>query len=1770
MIKRLVISYSTADRAIADSIRDQLIEAGYEIWIAHDNDSIRGSVDWTQTILDAIDSRDGLILVWSEFAAISDDVREEIRIARVFRKPIFPINAHPKKEVPSLPAEIKSLQVINMGSFDLNISELKTRFADPKKSNIQYADLAKYGFIPKSPNPSFIGRDRELKDLFVDSRGYGGQTKIGVPIAITGLAGIGKTELALVFGFRFNLFFPDGVYWVDAPSGIVPEFCNIGPQLGVKLHRDERPTNYANRVLENLRQLHKGLIIFDNVANFSEFRQWCPTGLKSCSVILTTRLFPRGFPARVMNLTELDSDSALEMLIARRDDRDAIRRDKVQLDALKELCQIKGNHPLALELIASHLQSGFIRPSNYLKDIQSDPIGRFNDEKESDFSLDPGTASLAEILLHGYSGLNEELVGRYFLLMCCFASHGINEELITQSYDKPSEGERALDELSRNSFIRREPTNNTLSLHPLVAQFGRALQKHKDFDYPGKFTEVMLGFLRAHQDKLNSEAVRREKPHIDEVLRLAQDKALWEPLATLHEYNAVIEVGFQEKIESLKKAYQIIVKYLPTQKRRLLSIRLRLGKVRRTAGQLNDALDDFNQAEALYREIRDVDPAELASLRFELGATRLALGSYPEGEKILSDALAMALTYFDVSSPQVLQFRQALAELALYLGNYDSAEAGFTEILSERKKFYTTQPDPTSAAGLASAHADLSRLALARAHYSDAIRVANEALTITKEYYKESEPECSQIYLLLGIIHYKSGEYVPAEKQLDKALSDFSATFGESHPDYAKTLIALGEVYRKQGKFDKAEKEVERAIDIFENIYGKNHPSVAEALEVQAKIYDHHDELDKEQLVWERILKIQHHFYSEQHPALATTNYDYASLFLRRGDYAKAAEHLQSSLQITEKNFGKTHTDYFGRLVRLATCRYEQQEFLLAQRILDDAKKMQYSVFGDSPHPFIARMLQTQSEILRRQGRFAEALEVIEQAIDMKKVIYGKEDHPSVAESMAEKVKIFHHLEKGIETKLLIDRTLGIRRKIYGEKHPEVSSSIHDLGVYYLDLGQYKEAAEQFEQARNNTALVFGKSHPDYVERTLHLANARNDHGEYQLALDLLEEVKGAVPSGNHYLTARWLQLQGELMRRMGQFAAAMNYINQAIAMKETIYGRNNHPSVAEALEVQAKIYDHLDELDKEQLVWERILNIQHHFYSEQHPALATTYHDYANLYVKNGEYAKALELLDKSLDITEKSLGKTHADYFGRLILRASCLYEQQAYLQAQTVLEDAKGLQHNIFGDSPHPFIARMLQTQSKVLRQLGRFAEALEVIEQAIDMKKVIYGKEDHPSVAEALEVKVDLTLSQLQVQESSEILNIIERIRSKTYGKNHPDFANYQMRLARWYEISGRYDEAREIMEQSLQTCLSIFSAEHPENIRRMIELARIARMVNDIVGAEKRINDVCEIFGSRLEKEDSLIVAETYQVLSYIRRAQGNYRAALTELEKALRIKTKIFGFEGPAVIELQNERARSLIAFHRLTEANDVIEHALRNIESDHPLYALLRSDLLAQRGILQDYKQEYDQAIESIEEAIKLRKHLLGGDNAELARLYVEKAVVLRHQSKYDEALTNLDVAQTIDNRHFDGNHVYFARILLEQGQTYLNKKRIDVAQEHLKESLHIYEIQPNRNLKQHSDAIEAIGQVYLESGRSRDAFELFEKAMMIRMDIYGSSHPVIAEALYKQAQALLKIARTDENQDAKVQARQKLEQAQVMLGQRDDDYAGMVSEIEITLANL
>ncbi|MBD3337980.1 MAG: tetratricopeptide repeat protein, partial [Candidatus Lokiarchaeota archaeon] len=882
MIKKLIICYSDDDREIALKLREDLNKLDFDIWIAHED--LKGSVIFGQTIMDAIDEADGLILLWSAAASKSKEVLEEVRIARVFLKPIFPISADDMKRIPKLPEEIRDLQVIHENNFDLSIIELTKRLLDPKRRNINYLEIAQNGYIPKPPNPYFVGRNGELKALFVDTWGFHGQNKKGIPIAISGLAGIGKTQLSVAFAYRFNLFFTDGVFWIDTPNGIVQEYGKIGKHLRTTKYRDERPSDFAVRVKEKFSLLSNALLIFDNVVNFNEFREWCPGGNKSCSVIFTTRKSPRSFPVRVINLPELDEESAYKLIISRRPDSDTINSDVQQKKALQKICNIMGNHPLALELCASYLQSTLIQPTDLLEDLQGDPLELLANQPQFQEFLGQGDANVLEVLKRSYESLDTKLVEPYFMVLSWFGPHRITANLIKNAYSNHREAASALSELAANSLIHIE-SDNTITLPPLVAQFGKSLQKSISVRYYQKFIEIIIHYLKENKKNLHSDIVGKEIPHIIEAINVSRQFELWNISIELYGYYVEIVTEVDKQIEILKEVFNIFEKKFSDQEKKLPGFYVKLGKALRTKGMITDALEKFRKSETLYNKFPEVDPADVASLQFELGDAYLALGKYKEAKEKLNSALKTALekARFEVNTPEVTRIKQAIARRALFLGKYDEAEKSFSDILEHRRQFFKSHPNKETSAAVASSYADLSRIDLERGHFDDANTNVNMAFEAIKDFYTENDPEYINLLLLLGNINLQDGKYQLSEKHLERAQLNFSTIFGKNHPSYARTLVSISELNRKLGNFKKATDNIHEAIDVFEKIYGAHHPFLAEGLNIKGKIHDHLCQFTEEKQVWERVLDIQSKAYAANpnHPALAMTHYDYGSLFLK-------------------------------------------------------------------------------------------------------------------------------------------------------------------------------------------------------------------------------------------------------------------------------------------------------------------------------------------------------------------------------------------------------------------------------------------------------------------------------------------------------------------------------------------------------------------------------------------------------------------------------------------------------------------------------------------------------------------------------------------------------------------------------------------------------------------------------------------------------------------------------------------------------------------------
>jgi hypothetical protein len=78
--------------------------------------------------------------------------------------------------------------------------------------------------LPFPPNPTFIGRDSELKNLSEQLQKVG-EMAITQTIAVHGLGGVGKTQLAVEYAWK-HLGDYDAVLWVKADS---PEALDSKP-----------------------------------------------------------------------------------------------------------------------------------------------------------------------------------------------------------------------------------------------------------------------------------------------------------------------------------------------------------------------------------------------------------------------------------------------------------------------------------------------------------------------------------------------------------------------------------------------------------------------------------------------------------------------------------------------------------------------------------------------------------------------------------------------------------------------------------------------------------------------------------------------------------------------------------------------------------------------------------------------------------------------------------------------------------------------------------------------------------------------------------------------------------------------------------------------------------------------------------------------------------------------------------------------------------------------------------------------------------------------------------------------------------------------------------------------------------------------------------------------------------------------------------------------------------------------------------------------------
>ena len=531
---KLFISYSRKDIQAAAKIEQKLQENGFDTW--RDLSDIDPGVNWSRESANSLADSDHIVLLWSEHAATSRTVKNEWLTARALEKGIIPCFLEPLEKLPDAfklpqvlehingisfteavqqskiarirkvysalnPKRRKKIGVkINCGTastdFETGINSLIKILKDPGSIDrtYDYTKLPPHAFIPFRPNPNFVGRHTELLDLYLSLIGELNVVAINQVVNVFGLGGIGKTQLAVEFAYRFAFAFPEGVLWLNAARDWQAEFAGAARKLGLTVDDPTSP-DADTRLLHKLQGYiseHKSmLVVLDNVADPLKLDdevvpEFVPTAI-GCDLMVTSRSQALPANAKALEVKVLSADAAFELLT--KGNPPAFEEEV----SAQKICATLGNLPLAVELAGAYLREkrGTITYAVYLKNLEARRLHILEKRQKGFKPAVHEDPSLLATFESQYEALEDENAEYLFKLAGQFPEAAmipvVRLGLLAGIEDRPETLDTPLDdavkELVRFSLVE-QLQNEQFRLHPLVREFADSLiaeDKRVDF-----------------------------------------------------------------------------------------------------------------------------------------------------------------------------------------------------------------------------------------------------------------------------------------------------------------------------------------------------------------------------------------------------------------------------------------------------------------------------------------------------------------------------------------------------------------------------------------------------------------------------------------------------------------------------------------------------------------------------------------------------------------------------------------------------------------------------------------------------------------------------------------------------------------------------------------------------------------------------------------------------------------------------------------------------------------------------------------------------------------------------------------------------------------------------------------------------------------------------------------------------------------------------------------------------------------------------------------
>jgi tetratricopeptide (TPR) repeat protein len=337
--------------------------------------------------------------------------------------------------------------------------------------------------VPYPRNSFFIGRDELLTHIHSQLQaGQDTATALARPQAITGLGGIGKTQIAVQYAYRFHLDY-QVVLWAHAesPEALTGSYVTIASLLNLPEQEAQEQEIMVQAVKKWLQTHSEWLLILDNADDLPLLPAFLPPVLGG-HLLLTTRAFAVGHLANRLEVDTLSPEQGALLLLRRAaliaPDATLEQASLQQRDLAVQVSQELGGLPLALDQAGAYLEATGTSLDAYQQIYQRHRTALLAQRRAQGADHPEPVASTWSLSFARVEETNP--AGADLLRLCAYlAPDAIPEEILAQgaAHLGPVLGPvasdafllgQAIEALRAYSLVGRDPGMQTLSVHRLV------------------------------------------------------------------------------------------------------------------------------------------------------------------------------------------------------------------------------------------------------------------------------------------------------------------------------------------------------------------------------------------------------------------------------------------------------------------------------------------------------------------------------------------------------------------------------------------------------------------------------------------------------------------------------------------------------------------------------------------------------------------------------------------------------------------------------------------------------------------------------------------------------------------------------------------------------------------------------------------------------------------------------------------------------------------------------------------------------------------------------------------------------------------------------------------------------------------------------------------------------------------------------------------------------------------------------------------------------